>query len=135
MKKNGKKGQILTENIIFIVLNLIFLSILVLFVYSKSGGEAVLEEKYAKQIALVIDSAKPSMKIHLNMEDAYKKAESNGFDNRSVVSVDSQNNIVNVKLRNGNGYSYNFFNDVDVFSYYDGNGKVDYVIREVSYKS
>ena len=69
-----KRGQILAENVIFIVLNLIFLAILVLFIYSKSGSEAILEEKYAKQIALIIDSAKPGMNISLNMEDAYKKA-------------------------------------------------------------
>ena len=69
-----KKGTVLTENIIFIVLNLVFLTILVLFLFSKVGDVAIMEEKYAKQIALIIDSAKPGMEISLNMEDAIKKA-------------------------------------------------------------
>ncbi len=128
-----KRGQILTENVIFIVLNLVFLAILVLFIYSKSGGEAVLEEKYAKQMALIIDSAKPGMEIQLNMEDAYKKAQKNGFENSSVVSISG--NTVTVKLRDGKGYSYDFFNDVGIISYYDNQGKVNYVIDEVTYRS
>ena len=104
------KGQILTENVIFIVLNIIFLAILMLFVYSKSGGEAILEEKYAKQIALIIDSAKPGMEIYLNMEDAFEKANSNGWKLENVVSI--QGNSVTVKLRDGKGYPYDFFNNV-----------------------
>jgi len=52
-----KKGNILTGNIIFIILNLVFLSILIIFLFSKMGSAIVLEEKYAKQIALILDSA------------------------------------------------------------------------------
>ena len=69
-KRLNKKANILTENIIFIVLNLLFITILILFLFSKMGSAAVLEEKYAKQIALIIDSAKPFTEISLNMEDA-----------------------------------------------------------------
>ena len=111
MIKLRKKGNILTENIIFIILNLIFISILILFLFSKVGAAAVLEEKYAKQIALIIDSAEPGMVIHLNMEDAIKKAEKEGLDIRRLVTI--QNNIVTVRLQEGSGYSYSFFNDVE----------------------
>ena len=111
MIKLRKKGNILTENIIFIILNLIFLSILILFLFSKVGAAAVLEEKYSKQIALIIDSAEPGMVIHLNMEDAIKKAEKEGLDIRRLVTI--QNNIVTVRLQEGSGYSYSFFNDVE----------------------
>ena len=107
-----KRGQILVENIIFIILNLIFISILILFIYLKSGGEAVLEEKYSKQIALIIDSAKPGMTIHLNMEDAIKKANENGQNLNEIISVEG--NTVDVKLRDKGGNTYSFFNDVDV---------------------
>lgn len=111
-----RKANILTENIIFIILNLLFLSILILFVFSKSGGAAVLEEKYSKQIALILDSAKPGMTIRLNMDDALNKKEKE-FDANSIVSV--QNNLVTVKLRDKGGYSYTFFNDVNVNYYFD----------------
>ena len=112
-----KRGQILVENIIFIVLNLIFLTILILFIYSKSGAEAVLEEKYAKQIALLIDSAKPEMEIHLNMEDAIKKSERNNWGKDKIVSISG--NTVTVKLREKGGNSYSFFNDIAVSAFPD----------------
>ena len=106
-----KRGQILVENVVFIILNLIFLTILILFIYSKSGSEALLEEKYAKQIALIIDSAKPGMIIVLNMEDAIKKADGN-WDLNKVISVSG--NTVTVKLREKGENSYSFFNDISV---------------------
>ncbi len=115
-KRLRKKGQILVENVMFLVLNLIFLSILILFVYSKSGGDAILEEKYAKQIALIIDSAKPEMEIHLNMEDAFREADKNNFDKKNIVSVSG--NTVTVKLRGEGGYSYEFFNNVAMENVY-----------------
>ena len=107
-----KKGTILAENIIFIVLNLVFIMILFFFIFLKSGGAAVLEEKYAKKIALIIDSARPGMEIHLDMEDAIKTAEKEKFPLGQIVSI--RNNILTVKLREKGGYSYSFFNDVEV---------------------
>ena len=105
-----KKGNILTGNIIFIILNLVFLSILIIFLFSKMGSAIVLEEKYAKQIALILDSAEPGMIIHLNMKDAIKIANKEDRDLNNVISV--QDNIVKVQLGEKGGYSYSFFNDL-----------------------
>ena len=121
----SKKGNILTENIIFIVLNILFLTILVVFVISKMGGAAVLEEKYAKQIALIVDSAEPGMIIHLNMEDAIEKAEEKGWDTANIVTKNQ--NIITVKLREKGGYSYSFFNDIELDYYFDTETKEGYV--------
>ena len=112
MKKIGKRGNILTENIIFIVLNLAFITILLLFLFTKIGSAAVLEEKYSKQIALLIDSAEPVMTIHLNMEDAINMAEKENFPFGEIAKINQ--NIVTVKLREKGGHSYSFFNDVEV---------------------
>lgn len=109
-----KKGNILTENIIFIVLNLAFLSILILFLFSKVGDASVFEEKYAKQIALLIDSAEPVSKIEIKMEEAMKEAENKEYEGE-IVNI--QNNIVTVKFKEGKGYSYSFFNNVDARAY------------------
>jgi len=120
IKRAGKKGNILTQNLIFIILNLVFLSILVVFLVSKTGGAAVLEERYAKQIALMLDSAEPGMIISLNMKDAIKIAKKEKRDlNNEVLFI--QDNIVKVQLREKGGYSYSFFNDLDYgtdFSFY-----------------
>jgi len=115
MIKRGKKANILTENIIFIVLNLVFLTILILFLFSKMSDVSSLEEKYAKQIALVLDSAKKDMNISLNMKNAVEVAKKKKWDGK-IVSIDE--NIVTVKLHEKGGYSYSFFNNVDLSRLY-----------------
>jgi len=115
MDKRDKRGALIAENIVFIVLNFVFLTILVLFIYSQAGGAILLEESYAKNIALVIDSANPGrhgMDIYLDMEKAVKKAEKSEFPLEDIVKIDK--NVVTVKTTIESGYSYSFFNDVDV---------------------
>ncbi len=123
----GKKGDLLIGDIIFLVLNLVFLSILVIFIISKTNDASRLEEQYAKQIALVLDSARPGMTIIINMQDAIEKATKEKQDFANIVKING--NIITVKLKEKGGYSYSFFNDVHVNSYFDtSNNKGDYVL-------
>ena len=108
----NKKGTILVENIVFIIFNLLFLSILVLFLLKQGSGVIVLEQSYSKQIAMVVDSAKPVMIIKLDMEKGMKLAEDKGIDFKDAVKING--NVVRVKLTQNSGYTYSFFNDVDV---------------------
>ena len=124
-KIRGKKGDILIGDVIFLVLNLIFLSILIIFVISKTNDASLLEEKYAKEITLIIDSAKPIMAIHLNMKDAIDKATANSQDISKIVKING--NVVTVKLKEKGEYSYSFFNNVSVNPYIDPNNKEEYV--------
>ena len=48
MMKN-KKADLLVGNIVFLILNLLFLSTLILFVANQGEGVILLEETYAKQ--------------------------------------------------------------------------------------
>ncbi len=114
----NKKANILTENIIFIILNLLFIAILLTFLFTKGGGGAVLEEKYAKEIALIIDSAKQGMTIQLGMEDAFEVTNKNKYEKEPVIV---NGNVVRVKLdEDSKGYSYSFFNDIGFEYYFDG---------------
>lgn len=79
------------------------------------GNAAVLEEKYAKQIALILDSAEPGMIISLNMRDAIKIANKENQDLDNIISI--YDNVIKVQLKEKGGYSYSFFNDID-FSIY-----------------
>lgn len=119
-KRLSKKGSILIENVIFIVLNLVFLSILAIFLFSKTSNTALLEEKYTKQIALIIDSAKPGMQIMMDMKEAVDRAKKErgdkDFDKNKIVSING--NVVSVKLGDKGGYSYSFFNDVKIENSY-----------------
>jgi hypothetical protein len=122
MKKGrGKKGEILTENIVFILLNLVFLAIILLFLVSRMGAPAVLEESYAKRIALAIDAAQPGMLIEFEAKDLLKKKKSN-IDVDNIVLI--TDNVVTVKLRTNGEYSYSFFNDVQVGEYFVGDNLV-----------
>ncbi|GIU68526.1 MAG: hypothetical protein KatS3mg001_376 [Candidatus Pacearchaeota archaeon] len=106
-----KKANIITENIIFLILNLTFITILILFLFSKTSNESVLEEKYAKKIALLLDAAEPGMIIFLDMKDAIDLAKKNGIKAEEIVKINK--NIVTVKLSEDGGYSYSFFNNLD----------------------
>ncbi len=120
----GVRGEILVENVLFIVLNIIFVSILIFFLFKQSSGAVILEQTYSKQIALMIDSAKPLMEIKMNMEKAQKVAEENKIDFREVVSING--NVVNVKISQKGGYEYSFFNDVEAKAFPETNSKNEY---------
>jgi len=106
----NKKG-IVMEEIIFIVLNLIFFVVVMLFIVNSAGGQVVLEQKYAKEIAFIIEEAKPGTAVYLNMGDAFGKTK---LAREQVVNIDDKQNQVIVKLSSGGGYMVPYFSDVDV---------------------
>jgi hypothetical protein len=131
--KNKKAGSdMLTQYVIFIVLNLIFMSVLLFFISSKINGVSVLEESYAKNIALLIDASTPVMEMKLNMEDAFDLAEEKNLARDEIVKI--ENNSVTVKLSATSGYTYSFFNDVDVTVYADIYPSKNYLIKINGYK-
>jgi len=89
------------------------------------GAAAVLEEKYAKEIALIIDSAEPVMTVTLDMSDAIEIAIKEGVAPGKIVSIDG--NVVKVVLGGEGGYSYSFFNDVDVVASFDSQNGGRYI--------
>jgi len=131
-KKLDKKGTILLENVIFIILNLAFITIIVLFLLKQGSGAVVLEQSYAKKITLLIDSGKPVMEMKLNMQDAFDLAEKNGISREDIVKIEG--NIVTVKLTSKGGYQYSFFNSVDATTYPDVSPEKNYIIKINGYK-
>ncbi|MFH1326599.1 MAG: hypothetical protein ABIH59_00540 [archaeon] len=127
MKLKNKRGNMLTENVVFIILNVVFLTVLVLFLVLKMGDTAPLEERYAKQIALTIDASRPGMSLALNFgEDIDKREE--GMDPEEVLNI--QDNIVTVRFSKDGGYSYSFFNNVNVEDYkIYPNGAIDINVK------
>lgn len=122
--RRGKKAEVLIQNVIFIVLNLIFISMLMMFLWQQSGSEALVEETYSKKIALTVNSAKQVMEIKINMQDALEASKENGFDFSKVVNIEG--NTVSVKLSEKGGHEYNFFNDVSVNAYPQRDDSNDY---------
>ena len=104
-----KAVDLLTGNLIFIILAVVFIGILFVFVYSKSSSEALVEEQTAKQIALMIDAANSGTQIILNIEGVLE-------NNKATNPIRIEEGVVRVQLSEKSGYSYGFFNDVEVES-------------------
>lgn len=125
--RNKRGTEMLAGELIFVILNLVFISILIVFLVLRVNDMAVLEQMHAKQIALIIDSAKSGMAINLNMEKAFDNREK-GFALEEIVAIDNEHNLVTVKLHKDGGYSYSFFNEAEVNAYLDITTNKEYVI-------
>jgi hypothetical protein len=130
--KNKRGSDLLWQYVIFILLDLVFLSIPILFLSSKGSGAVVLEQSYSKNIALLLDASTPIMEMKINMEDAFDLAEKNKIARDEIVKI--ENNSVKIKLSTNSGYTYNFFNDVDVTAYADVYPSKNYIIKINGYK-
>lgn len=114
MIKLKNKADILTENIIFLIIVVVFFTIMFIFISRQASSEYLLEEKTAKQLTLIIDASRPGTEIMLNLKKVLKEAEKNEIQEAAAVKIDSDANLVFVKLSEKSGYSYGFFNDVNV---------------------
>ncbi len=115
-----KRGELLIENIIFIVLNILFLTILVIFLVKQGSGAIILEKAYSKEVALLVDSAKPGMIIHLNLEKLKEVSDKNGVSFSDILRI--KGNYVTIKLSEKGGSKYHFFNDINI-SYFPEKSK------------
>ena len=111
--KNKKAVNTLMENVVYILLILIFLAIII-FALTRAGSQATLTEQiHAKKIALIIDKAKPGMEIEIDIFELTNLARKNNY-NGKIIDIDNENNLVNVKLIEGKGYNYYFFSENQV---------------------
>ena len=121
----NKRG-ILMEEVIFFLLNAVFFVILLIFISGNTNGRAVYEQAYAKQIAFMIDEAKPDMSIYISMDDALKIAEKSKIDTskeeqlKKLVIIEEVNKKVVVDLGSGGGYSFDYFTDAKVSGKFQG---------------
>ena len=125
--KNKRGGEeLLLDTVVEIILVVMFLVLILVYLYGTGNGAIVLEQSYAKNIALLIDASRPVTNMKLNMEDAMDLAEQNGVDRKEIVTIEG--NVVTVKLSKNGGYEYSFFNNYDVTAYPDVGDK-NYIIK------
>jgi hypothetical protein len=127
MKKGNKKG-ILIGTVIFIILNLAFFVIMLLFIYSSNNRDFVYEQTYAKQITLLIDNAKPEMVMLLDISELVEIAKENKKDVKEMIKLDKDENKVFVSLRGERGYSYKYFTKAEVDLKIDDNDENKLVV-------
>lgn len=112
-KMNKKAVEVLMESLIFFILVALFFGAMFYFINRSSKQASILEQIYAKQIALTIDKAKPGTEIILGIEELYEKAEENSYQG-FPVQIENVGNKVIVTLVSGRGYEYEFFTGSEV---------------------
>jgi hypothetical protein len=118
--KNKKAEETLTEQVIFIILNLLFFCILLAFIIRTGSSLAIQEETYSKKIALIIDSMKSGTEIHISYEAILKNSEIKD----APIKIDKDNRKVTVKLRDKGGYTFSYFNNGKIDWSLDNNNKI-----------
>jgi hypothetical protein len=114
MNKKNKKAKLPLETIIFLVLNLVFFVVMLIFAYSSGNREFVYEQTLAKEIALIIDNAKPTIIVSLDISKYIEIAEKNKQPIEKIVKLNKEENSVEVNLKQKGGYSYQYFSDSNV---------------------
>ena len=106
----NKKGN-LKEVVVYVLLALVMMSVMYISIVRIGEQSSFYEQLYSKKIALMIDKAKPGMEINYDVSDFYRRAR--GF-NGKIVEIDNEENNVVVRLTEGKGYGFDYFNNVDV---------------------
>ena len=108
-----KRGEDIFMNVIFIVANLLFFSMFMIFVFKASTGAMIYEQAYAKQIAMLIDYSEPKTDIKIDFSKAISVAKENEKI-QNLVKVDEVNKEVIVSLSGQGGYGMKYFSDYKV---------------------
>jgi len=108
-KMKSKKSQnLITGVIMFLILNIIFFSIMFIFVGTVGTTGGFVEKEYSRKIALAIDKFVPGTEVSVDIRDLYAYARSNHYAG-NIVIMDYSANRVTVKLKNGDGSSFYYF--------------------------
>jgi len=121
---DNKKAQetMATEAIIFIILNLLFFSILTFFIIRSGSGDSVLEEVYSKKLALILDNMKPGMEVNISAQDLFDRTIRNKIGDFPITVL---NNKINVRVSaESSGYDSYYFSQVNPKIFIDVNSKL-----------
>ena len=109
MNKFNKRGMNVDfYTVIFLLLNLAFFAMMVIFVSNSDNSSLAYEQHYAKEIALLIDSSSPGMIFNLDFSKGFDIAKENSKF-KDLVVIDEENSLIKVTLRNSGGYQIAYF--------------------------
>jgi len=117
--KKGDGADLLQGPITFIIINILIFSTFFFYVGWAGKRTSITEQTYAKQIALLIDQAKPGTVIEIDIFWLNEIAKKENYKDR-VVIFNYKENTVTVKVAKGKGYSFKYFTEIK-----DGNVEFD----------
>ena len=109
---NKKGEELVIEQVIFIVLNIVFVGLLLAFAYKTSSSAFTFEQRYAKEIALLIDSTADNSALKLDVTEAYEIAKKNNIPKEEMIVISDKEVIL--KLSGEKGYAYPYFHKVSI---------------------
>ena len=95
--KNKKSESFLIEQLVFILLTLVFVVAIGIFIVRTGDNTAFIEQIYAKQLALIINKAEAGMESEIDITRLLNLAQKNKF-NGNIITIDNNENKVNIKL-------------------------------------
>ena len=131
--KNKKGVENVAEQVIYLLVALVFFVFLLFFVNRTGSGALFLEQVYAKEIGLLIDQAKPGTLIYVDISDGYKIAKDNNLALGDIVKI-NKNEVV-IRLSQSKGYSFKFFSDLKINEPTFGSGNPNVLIISIGEKT
>jgi hypothetical protein len=127
LPRNNKRG-IVMGNVLFILLNIAFFALVIYFVRDAASGAGMKEKILSKEIALMINAAKPGTSIEIDISAYEKIAKKNGIKN--FIEIGSNNVTVTLS---GKGFVYPYFsmNKVE-YKYGEEHGLAGFLYMKVS---
>lgn len=114
--KNKRAQNLLPGTTIFIILNILFFSSMLLFITQVGSTDNFLEKKEVRRIALAIDQLKPGTELVMDISELCKAAEKNNFNGNIVTLADSNSGMITVRVANGDGNSFRTFTKLEIGS-------------------
>ena len=115
---NNKASQTLKDNLVYLILLLLFLLADGYFVWSQFSGASTWADYHAKETSRIINLASPGDNVTLDIHKATVVAQKNGLKDfqKEIFQIDNPNNELCFKLSLGRKTCYHFFNDVDIIN-------------------
>jgi len=98
------------SSVIFIILNVVFLSVIALYITRAGNTASIFEETYAKQIALFIDGAKPGTRVELDVSEVFSIGRDLDFE--PIIKINCEENQVITQFSKSGGYKFEYFSDL-----------------------
>jgi hypothetical protein len=115
--KINKKANVLTENIMYLILLAFFVLLIWGFLFNRANSSALWEDFYAKELSRIVDSGQTGDVLRLDVQKATTIAKRNGIDIQepgNMFFFNAKDKMVCVQLSASGGKCYPYFNDLIV---------------------